>query len=198
MRVEDPLECNVILKRLARKDYVVYLPDLEDPRSGKTRRKTILWWDVNASPPPGCEMVENMANGWYNPDWFPAIFDCTAWDPVTEAFIGGDRNPVWKAWIHLHGNPTKSQYFCLCKQFAVEYFQDQRCNVCDFALCIKGFTPRNHMQSLAMPMSYWHTCFTQPDTRAKLWQTERESRQAAGCPIENEYDSEDEDCLNPD
>ena len=126
---EDPLECNVILKRLERKDYVCFVPDPEDPNSGRTKRKTIIWWEQTASPPPGCELPAGAESGWFNPDWFPAIFDPTAWDPVTEAFIGGDRNAQWKAFMHLHGNPTKSQYFCLCKQFAIEFFQDQRWNV---------------------------------------------------------------------
>ena len=170
---EDPLECILILKRLERKDYVCYVPDPQDPTGGKTKRKLILWWDQSAFPPPDCKVAADAACGWINPDWFPAIFDVTAWDPITEASIGGERNGHWKAFMHLHGNPTKSEYFCLCKQFAKEYFQDQRCNVCDFALCIKGYKPQNHMQALGMPRNYWSSCCTHTDTKAKPWQSER-------------------------
>ena len=70
--------------------------------------------------------------------------------------------------------------------------------MCDFALCIKGFKAQNHMQSLAMPRNYWYTCHTQPDTRARQWQTERESRKKAGIPEEKEYESDCEDMLDPD
>ena len=89
---DDPLECNLILKRLARKDYLCYVPDPQDPSGGKTKRKLILWWDQSAFPPPDCKVAADAACGWINPDWFPAIFDVTAWDPTTEAFIGGERN----------------------------------------------------------------------------------------------------------
>ena len=134
---EDPLEVNIVLRRIKRQDYICFLPDMSDPIGGKKLRTQFLFWDLSASPPPGVTLPKGVTAGWYNADWIPATFDPTCWDPETEAFVGADRLPQAGAWCHLHGNPTKSQYFCLRKQFAVEYFQDSRCNVCDFTLCIK-------------------------------------------------------------